>query len=65
MLSVWVGWRSSNLVIIFDVDTPYFYNIFPFSHVLTLTETIKKDFVQQIYISRNRLVLYMSVLSLL
>lgn len=64
VLLMWVEWLSFNLAIIFDVETLYFYNIFPFCHVLTLTETVNKDFVQKNYIYRNRL-LCMSVLSLL
>lgn len=65
VLSMWVEWLSFNLEIIFDVEMLYFYNIFPFCHVLTLTETKNKDFVQKNYIFRNRFLLCMSVLSLL
>lgn len=61
MLSVWVKWLSGNLAIIGDVDTLYLYNIFPFCHVLTLTETIKKILNKKIIFLRNRLALCMSV----
>lgn len=64
-MSVWVEWLSSNLAIKFDVDALYFYNSFPFFHVLTLRESIKKILYKKICIFRNTLLLCVPVLNLL